>query len=303
MAQYQVKGPDGQIHVFSGPDGATPDQVVAAAQQFFAPQSAAHRQAQADTDAWAASITPTDGMGTVERYLAGVGKGMTDLARGAGQRLGLVSTDDVAAQRQLDAPLMATTAGKVGNITGKIATALPAMFIPGVNGLAGAAAAGATQGALEPTTADESVLKNAGVGAATGLIGLGAGKAIGAGLRTAKAAAEPFFQAGQQRIIGRALNTAAGSDAPAVQNALQQAAAPFVGPTQPGLTRATMGELVPGSVPTVGQAAGNAGVASLERAATATNPEVTNAISKLLGEQNSARVNVPERHGRNGWSS
>jgi hypothetical protein len=292
MAQYQVKGPDGQIHVFSGPDGATPDQVVAAAQQFFAPQSAAHRQAQADTDAWAASITPTDGMGTVERYLAGVGKGMTDLARGAGQRLGLVSTDDVAAQRQLDAPLMATTAGKVGNITGKIATALPAMFIPGVNGLAGAAAAGATQGALEPTTADESVLKNAGVGAATGLIGLGAGKAIGAGLRTAKAAAEPFFQAGQQRIIGRALNTAAGSDAPAVQNALQQAAAPFVGPTQPGLTRATMGELVPGSVPTVGQAAGNAGVASLERAATATNPEVTNAISKLLGEQNSARVNV-----------
>lgn len=35
MARYQVQGPDGQTHVFEGPDGATPDQVLAAAQQTF----------------------------------------------------------------------------------------------------------------------------------------------------------------------------------------------------------------------------------------------------------------------------
>jgi hypothetical protein len=35
MGRYQVKGPDGAVHVFEGPDGATPEQVVAVAQQMF----------------------------------------------------------------------------------------------------------------------------------------------------------------------------------------------------------------------------------------------------------------------------
>mgnify|MGYP000915470009 FL=1 len=35
MAQYQVRSPDGTLHVISGPEGATPEQVVAAAQQMF----------------------------------------------------------------------------------------------------------------------------------------------------------------------------------------------------------------------------------------------------------------------------
>jgi hypothetical protein len=51
-----------------------------------------------------------------------------------------------------------------------------------------------------------------------------------------------------------------------------------------------MGELVPGSLPTVGQAAGNPAVAALERAATATNPDVTNAVAQRMGAQNAARV-------------
>jgi hypothetical protein len=38
--QYQVKGPDGVLHIISGPDDATPDQIVAAAAQLI-PQPAA----------------------------------------------------------------------------------------------------------------------------------------------------------------------------------------------------------------------------------------------------------------------
>jgi hypothetical protein len=53
-----------------------------------------------------------------------------------------------------------------------------------------------------------------------------------------------------------------------------------------------MGEFVPGSLPTVGQAAGNPGIAALERAATASNPETTNALTQLVQGQNAARVNV-----------
>lgn len=320
--QYQVKGPDGVVHVFAGPDGATPDQVVAAAQQFFGAQSEAHARAAADTAAWQATVTPTDGMSTLDRFAAGAGKGMTDLVRGAGQRIGdlvdavsptaptlsslvtgknpasaaarmgLPTSDDVAETRRLDAPLMATTAGHVGNITGQVAATLPVMLIPGANTFAGAALAGGAQGVLQPTTADESVLKNAAIGTGAGILGMGVGRAVGAGVRTGVAAAQPFYAAGKQVIIGRALNAAAGSDAPAVQNALEQAAQPFVGPSQPGLVRTTMGELVPGSVPTVGQAASNPGVAALERAAVATQPAVTNQVSAQVAAQNAARAGV-----------
>lgn len=43
MAVYQVRGPDGRIHEINGPEGATPEQVIAAAQQMVpnAPQKAA----------------------------------------------------------------------------------------------------------------------------------------------------------------------------------------------------------------------------------------------------------------------
>jgi hypothetical protein len=35
VAKYKVQGPDGSIHVFEGPDGASQEQVVAFAQQHF----------------------------------------------------------------------------------------------------------------------------------------------------------------------------------------------------------------------------------------------------------------------------
>jgi hypothetical protein len=305
MATYTLKDGAGNTYTVDGPDGATAEQL---SQVITAQQDSAAKTASAKSQ-MASQYSPATGGGTLNiagfdthiplsdgvfNTLVGAGKGMTDLARGAGERLGLVSPDDIAQSRQQDAPLMGTTAGKVGNFTGKVVTALPAMFIPGANTLVGAAAIGAGQGALEPTTANESVLQNTAMGAGAGVAGIGAGKILGAGLRTAKAAAEPFYQAGKQAIVGRALTTAAGSDAPVVQNALEQASQPFVGPSQPGLERATMGELVSGSIPNVAQASGNAGVSALQRAAVAVNPDVTNAITKLAGQQNTARLNLLE---------
>ena len=41
MARYRVQGPDGAVHVFEGPDGATPEQVTAFASQTFAQQKPA----------------------------------------------------------------------------------------------------------------------------------------------------------------------------------------------------------------------------------------------------------------------
>src|SRR6185295_15594261 len=88
---------------------------------------------------------------TVTRTLAGIGKGMSDLGSGVKERFqqafssptmsslitGERPEDAIAETRRLEAPLMATTAGKVGNVAGKVATALPTVFIPGANTLVG----------------------------------------------------------------------------------------------------------------------------------------------------------------------
>lgn len=287
MARYQVKGPDGALYTLEGPEGATQDQVIAVAQQMAA---ANHKKAAAAVEGDAITQGArnfTDDMGTLRRTVAGYGKAGADLVRGAGQLVGMVSRDDVAEARRLDAPLMATTAGTVGNIAGNVAALAPAALIPGANTLVGGAAIGAATGLLQPSTSTRETLTNVGLGG----VGGAAVPAAGIALRTARSAAEPFYEAGRNAIVGRALNRAAGQDAPAVAQRLREAAEPFVGPSQ-GTPRVTMGELVPGSVPTVGQAAGNPGVAALERAATAGNPEVTNAVSQQMQAQNAARVGV-----------
>ncbi len=89
---------------------------------------------------------------------------------------------------------------------------------------------------------------------------------------TVKAAVEPFYKSGQEQIIGRALGTAAGGKADEAMQAMSHAK-----------------ELVPGSMPTAGQASQNAGIASLERAAQAISPESTVAFQGREAAQNIAR--------------
>lgn len=131
-----------------------------------------------------------------ENFDAGAGKAMTDIVRGAGQYLGLVNREDVKDSRKLDAPLMDTTAGQAGNIAGGIATAAPAMAIPGVNTVAGSALVGGAYGALQPSESTGETLANMGLGGALGAAGQKAGTAVAnwAGKKlatwTAKKAAE-----------------------------------------------------------------------------------------------------------------
>jgi hypothetical protein len=121
------------------------------------------------------------------RGLAGAGKAMVDLGRGAGQLVGLTSQQDEAAAREADAPLMGTTSGKVGYFGGGAATALPASLIPGVNTYTGAALTGAGIGMLSPTVEGESRAFNAAAGAAGGVAGKGIGDLVSGMFRTAPA--------------------------------------------------------------------------------------------------------------------
>ena len=152
------------------------------------------------------------------------------------------------------------------------------------------AAGGAVGGASTALADSEHTGTGAIIGAlappAIGLLGR-AGSSIS---KVLSAAAEPFYDAGKNAIIGRALRTAAGAQADTVAARLAEAGMPFTGPSQ-GIQRTVMGEIVPGSIPDVAQASGNAGVAALQRSAVATQPHMTTAMSERATAQNAARVN------------
>lgn len=122
-----------------------------------------------------------DRMGVGGRLAAGMGAGMTDLALGVKQLVGAASGADATAKKAQDAALMSTGAGVTGNIAGKVATALPAMFVPGANTAAGASLLGAAMGAAEPVEGNVAAgkAKSAAVGAALGYVGNKAGNYIG----------------------------------------------------------------------------------------------------------------------------
>jgi hypothetical protein len=121
----------------------------------------------------------TDEIGTfLQNAAAGYGKTLTDLGRGAGQWLGLVSRQDVQDSRERDAPLNATAGGRTGEIGGAILNTLPALAIPGANTVAGAGAIGAVTGALQPSTSTGETARNIGLGGALGAGGQAVGNLI-----------------------------------------------------------------------------------------------------------------------------
>lgn len=233
-----------------------------------------------------------------QQALAGIGKSIVDTGRGLGQIVGLVSRDDVAEARKLDAPLMQTGAGVTGNVAGDIGM----MLLPGgalkgagmaartagaadaaatmskLGGMVlapktivGAATVGVPMGLIQPSTSTRETMTNTAGTAVASAAAPVVGRAINAGI----AAAEPLYKAGQEKIVGRLLNRVAGADAPQVAQRLSAA-----------------GEIVPGSAPTAGQAAGNAGVAALERTAAAVEPSATTAYAERMAAQDAARTGV-----------
>lgn len=191
------------------------------------------------------SFDPTEGMSGGKKLLAGAGKAFVDIGRGVGQRLGLVSDEDVQRARELDAPLMQTGAGVTGNILGNMAALAPTAMIPGANTLVGGAITGAGLGLLQPKTKDESLMKNMAMGGATGAVL----PAVIGGVSAAKAGLyDPLVR--QDKIIGSTLTKVAGSDAQKLANMLKTSDA--------------------GQTPNVrlsaGTVSGNEGIAALEDA-------------------------------------
>jgi hypothetical protein len=259
---------------------------------------------------------PTAGMSNADLAAAGLGESAYSFARGVwGAIPGVDNSADVAEARQRDAALNATTAGAIGNTAGTVALMLtPGAALKAGSIVADTAGAARAAGALDAygteLMAPRSIPSALGVGGTTGYVqpaaspgerltntleGAGATSAIPLVSRTVKAgmsAVEPFYDAGRDKIISRTLNAAAGEDAPAVVQRLEAGTQPAVGPFKPGQERQTVGELVPGSVPTTAQLAQTPSISKLESAAVATDPNSANRVAKQVAAQQSARRGV-----------
>lgn len=104
----------------------------------------------------------------LQNVVAGVGGVAAGVPLRIRQMLGKATPEEVREWKDSMAGLWSTTAGKVGTVLGGVATAAPAMFIPGANTALGAGAIGAGIGALQPVGEGESALKNTALGAGLG---------------------------------------------------------------------------------------------------------------------------------------
>ena len=128
----------------------------------------------------ASSPKATEGMGGAAKFRAGVGQGMVNIGRQAGNLVGLKSDEALQDAAGLDRALLDTGAGKAGSIVGEIAATAP------VGGLAAGGAralgakallAGATEGAVQGglTAGPGGRLGGAAAGAGMGMVLPGAG--------------------------------------------------------------------------------------------------------------------------------
>jgi len=229
---------------------------------------------------------PTSNMSTTDKVLAGAGKAFSDTNRGMGQLLrkvmpdkaadfiGLPTQADIDESKRLDAPLMKTTAGKVGNVGGSVAIALPTVFIPGVNTVTGSAAVGAGMGFTQPVASGESRLKNTVVGGALGAAAPVVARTVAAGYNGAKALVEPFTAKGRDAIAGRTLKRF-GVEAGDLANTTNN-------PTVTG-ARTTLAEQIT-------RPEGAAGAARLQDSVRSLDPEIAAKMAAREVENNAARV-------------
>lgn len=269
-----------------------------------APDSDALKRRVAQERARVAGAMALEGEGALSRFAIGAGKAIGDIGLGAKQ-LGaealnaisprLVSDQTVSGiQQQVDEARARDEAvldsgwGLAGNITGNVALAalpgagiqalgkaaqLPGMIAAGrallsspasLQGLLTQAGYGGILSALEPVSSEGNRVGNVALGVVAG----GAVPALGMAGKAGKAMIQPLYAGGREQVIGKALRSRI-TDPDAVAQQLARARS-----------------LVPGSVPTAAEVTDSGGLAAMQRAAAAVDPD---AYARRGMEQNAAR--------------
>ncbi len=188
------------------------------------------------TPEWLEKNGPLAGQSEGYRVAAGAGQGLYNVARHAGNLLGMVSDADMESAKERDAPLVNDPNGRVGNIAGAGATlAIPGMameslaarYLPLLAGsrVATGALTGAGQGYMMGDPG------NRGTSTVAGLIGGGAIPAAGSALNVVRRGVNPTPAARQ--LLDAGVDLTPGQMNPAgTLNKLEESARtlPIVGP-------------------------------------------------------------------------
>jgi len=210
-------------------------------------------------------------MSGFDKFRAGVGKSVYDTARGLGQFVpGLVSREDVGEARKRDSALIATGAGMAGDLAGNVAQMVPLAFVPGANTVKGASIIGGLTGLAQQSESTGETARNIGLGGLAGGGSILAGRGLAAGYQAVTGALRPMTKGGQKQIAAELLQTSATN------------------PTKAAAALTNAKPVVPGSAPTVGQSADDAGLAQLERTLF-NKPETAGPLNARYGEQLAAR--------------
>lgn len=288
---YKVRDPTGAIREIRGPAGATDEQVIAQAQTLFGGEKQPIETPQFEKDAAAlvnttpaelASANPIVRVATsAARPILGGAKLIEKLYGGTANADRLKQLDEMQAKGQAALYPNENAISRVApDVAGAMLSPLTggaAMAAPAAAGTLGRVAQGAQIGGLAGVTSgSDHPMQDAGVGAAIGGVlpaGWEAAKAAGRGIRNV---VQPYMgQAGADQAAGRLANLAAGERQPAVVQALQN-------PQQ----------IVPGSMPTAGQAAAgtnSAEFAALQNLAAERNPSAYFGPQGIEGQQAAAR--------------
>ena len=206
----EVELPDGSIAEF--PDGTPPEVMKAAIQKRFKPQAgkSAAEMTPEELNANNARLTgtpvnldPAANSGFGQNLAAGFGKAFVDTGEGLKQLVGMGMTpEQVAERRQLDAPLMSTGGGILGNVLGQVTQiATPvgggarlASYAGKATPYVAAAARGGAFAATQPVATGESRGGNTATGAALGTLGQGVATVASRAATSAKASLGPVVR-------------------------------------------------------------------------------------------------------------
>lgn len=78
-----------------------------------------------NSEEFKAKYGSTSGTGFGQRFVEGIGSGLTDIVKGAGNLVGAVSDDELRSKKELDQELLSTGGGAIGNMVGQTAATLP----------------------------------------------------------------------------------------------------------------------------------------------------------------------------------
>jgi hypothetical protein len=161
-------------------------------------------------DAERQRYSPTQGMSFGGKAAAGLGKSVVDTGRGVQQIAGYRTPEQVEEDRRIDAPLMRTGGGVLGNVSGQIAQtsiplgrlgqvgsrAIPRGAVPYVS----AAGRGGAFSATQPVGVGESRAENTAQGAALGA----GGQAVASGTKALSAGAASRMDAASKALALKA---------------------------------------------------------------------------------------------------